>query len=120
MIPITRDAALYASYLAVLNFYLANIPGGLKLEDFDESQPLIAGKYKTKQVFFDTMCNTTSAKLADKYSCDLHLDNAWRTALLNAGGTIEAFIVKLADQLQAAPARSAGQIALNWVGRTTS
>jgi len=31
-----RESALYFSYLEVLNFYLANIHGGLQLEDFDE------------------------------------------------------------------------------------
>lgn len=119
MLPISRDAALYSAYLAVMSFYLDNIPGGLKPEEFDESQPLIGGKYKTLQIFFDKMCNTTSARLSDKYSCDLYLDNDWRTDRINARDSIETFIVKLADQLLAAPPRGTGAVALNWVGRGT-
>ena len=41
MSVIDRDNALYFSYLEALNFYLANIPGDLQLQDFDESQPTV-------------------------------------------------------------------------------
>ena len=114
-----RESALYFSYLEVLNFYLANIPGGLQLQDFDESQPIVGGRYHTLQIFFDTLCDRASQVLSDKYSCDLVLDNVWRTERINGRDSIEKFIGKLAEKLMAAPPRPSGQVALAWVAKTT-
>lgn len=119
VVQIDRDAALYFSYLEVMNFYLSNIHGGLQPKDFDESEPIIGGKYHTLQIFFDTMCNTASKALSDKCSCELVLDNDWRTDRINERDSIEKFIVKLAEKLVSAPPRSSGQIALGWVANTT-
>ena len=73
----------------------------------------------TLQIFFDTLCDRASQALSDKYSCDLVLDNVWRTERINGRDSIEKFIGKLAEKLMAAPPRPSGQVALAWVAKTT-